>query len=117
MPESPDAATQPRRQDTKGWGPREVFRVLGHARVALRRALGIGLMRASAPLRTPAQSGGPVFARARLKKARIEEEYFLSQELSQNPDERMEKAPSGHRAEPGQHQVPGGPYRPGPCQP
>lgn len=96
MPESPDAATQPRRQDTEGWGPREIFRALAHARVALRRALGIGLMRASASLRTPAQTGGPVFARARLKKARIEEEYFLSQEISQNPDERMEKAPSGH---------------------
>ena len=53
-------------------------------------------MRASASLRTPAQNPGPVFARARLKQARIEEEYFLSQELSQNPDERMEKAPSGH---------------------
>ena len=96
MPESADSAAQPQPEGTEGWDPRGVVRALAHGRSSLWRALGIGLMRASAPLRTPTRSGGPVFARAWLEKARIEEEYFLSQELSQNPDNRMDKAPTGH---------------------
>jgi hypothetical protein len=60
----------------------------------VQRYLGFGVMRVSAPLRK-IPSEGAVQARARLQRARITERYFYDQEISQNADRRMGKAPTG----------------------
>jgi hypothetical protein len=60
----------------------------------IRRLLGFGVMRVSAPLRR-IDSAEPAYVRARLERARIRERYFYFQEISQNADRHMEKAPEG----------------------
>jgi hypothetical protein len=59
----------------------------------MRRMLGFGVMRASAPLRN--RSGEPVYARAWLESARIEERYRYRQEISLNADVRQAEEPTG----------------------
>lgn len=59
----------------------------------VRRILGFGMMRASAPLRN--WSGEPIRARARLESAEIEERYRYSQEISLNADIRQIEKPAG----------------------
>ena len=59
----------------------------------VRRILGFGLMRASAPLRN--WSGEPIRSRARLESAEIEERYRYSQEISLNADIRQIAKPAG----------------------
>lgn len=59
----------------------------------MRRILGFGVMRASAPLRN--RSGEPIYARAWLESARIEERYRYSQEISLNADVREVEEPVG----------------------
>jgi hypothetical protein len=59
----------------------------------IRRILGFGVMRASAPLRN--RSGEPVYARAWLQSARIEERYGYRQEISLNADVRQAEEPTG----------------------
>lgn len=59
----------------------------------MRRILGFGVMRASAPLRD--RSGEPIRARAWLESARIEERYGYSQEISLNADVREVGEPAG----------------------
>jgi hypothetical protein len=54
------------------------------------------MMRASSPLRNFAQSGEPIYARARLERARIEEKYFYFQEISRNPVGQMPRQPEGN---------------------
>lgn len=60
----------------------------------IRRLLGFGVMRVSAPLRR-VDSAEPACVRARLERARIRERYFYFQEISQNADRHMEKPPEG----------------------
>lgn len=62
--------------------------------VNVQRYLGFGVMRVSASLRK-IPDGDAVQARARLQRARITERYFYDQEISQNADRRMGKAPTG----------------------
>ncbi len=59
----------------------------------MRRILGFGVMRASAPLRN--RSGEPIRARAWLESARIEERYGYSQEISLNADVHEVEEPAG----------------------
>ncbi len=59
----------------------------------VRRILGFGMMRASAPLRN--WSGEPIRARARLESAEIEERYRYSQEISLNADVHQIEKPAG----------------------
>ena len=61
--------------------------------VRMRRILGFGVMRASAPLRN--RSGEPIRARAWLESARIEERYGYSQEISLNADVHEVEEPAG----------------------
>ena len=51
-------------------------------------------MRVSTPLRK-VDDTEPTYIRARLERARVRERYFYFQEISQNADRRMEKAPEG----------------------
>ena len=55
---------------------------------------GFGFMRVYKPLRK-ISSTEPVYVRARLERARIKEQYFYFQEISQNADRHMEKGPVG----------------------
>jgi hypothetical protein len=59
----------------------------------MRRMLGFGVMRASAPLRN--RRGEPIRARAWLESARIEERYGYRQELSLNADVHEVGEPTG----------------------
>jgi hypothetical protein len=96
MMESADEAAEPghvNEDERRLW---RAFRRLRLIRDDIQRALGFGVMRASAPLRNAARSGGQIFARARLERARIEEQYSFFQEISQNPASHMYKAPAGH---------------------
>ena len=52
-------------------------------------------MRVSGPLRK-ADPGEPVQVRARVKQARIREQYFYKQEISENATRNRAKAPKGH---------------------
>lgn len=61
----------------------------------LQRFLGFGVMRASSRLRATAPSSGPLYARARLESAKIEEHYSYEQEISQNADSRPLREPTG----------------------
>jgi hypothetical protein len=62
---------------------------------SLRYAIGVGVMRASALPGHPPSNGEPLHARALLESAKIEEEYFYEQEISQNPHGAMRKPPTG----------------------
>lgn len=59
------------------------------------RLLGFGLMRASVPLRTAISSGDPIWARARLESARLEERYYYKQQISRNPFSEERRDPAG----------------------
>lgn len=96
MAESADSMAEPEREAGEQQPHWRVFQALGQVRVDIRRALGFGVMRASAPLRNAARSGGEVFARARLESARIKERYSFFQEISQNPTSYMCGTPTGH---------------------
>jgi hypothetical protein len=61
---------------------------------SLQRLLSFGVMRVSSPLRK-ADPGESVHARARVRSARISEQYFYSQEISENATRYREKAPKG----------------------
>src|SRR5215831_5011077 len=61
----------------------------------LRQLLGSGVMRASSRLRNASRSGEPIYVRARLESARIEEGYSYHQEISQNSASRMLDEPTG----------------------
>ncbi len=65
----------------------------GRLLAAVRRVLGFGVMRASAPLRS--KSGQPIRARAWLESAKIEEQYQYSQEISLNAAVRRSGDPEG----------------------
>ncbi len=67
---------------------------IGYLWDGIRRLLGFGVMRVSAPLRK-VDSAEPASVRARLESARIRERYFYFQEISQNADRHMDKAPEG----------------------
>lgn len=98
-PESDDtAARRQRRRGSHpfagGFGPlRSGGRALSRLPDQVRRILGFGLMRASAPLRD--RSGEPIRARARLESAQIEERYRYSQEISLNAAVREAGQPTG----------------------
>jgi hypothetical protein len=62
----------------------------------IQQLLGSGLTRASIPLRTGRRSGEPIYARARLESARIEERYHYQQEISLNPSAGMVGEPTGN---------------------
>jgi hypothetical protein len=96
MAESADSMAEPGREGGEQQPPWQAFRVLGQVWADIQRALGFGVMRASAPLRNAARSGGEVFARARLESARIKERYSFFQEISQNPASYMRETPTGH---------------------
>jgi len=64
--------------------------------VGIRRLLGLGLMRASGALRPVIRRGDPIWARARLEKAAIEERYYFRQEISLNPSHSVRRDPIGH---------------------
>jgi hypothetical protein len=59
----------------------------------IRKILGFGVMRASAPLKN--WTGEPIRARAWLESARIDERYRYSQEISLNADVREVSKPAG----------------------
>jgi len=59
----------------------------------IRRLLGFGMMRASAPLKN--WHGEPIRARARLESAQIEERYHYSQEISLNAGVHQSAEPDG----------------------
>ncbi len=59
------------------------------------RFLGFGLMRTSVPLRTVTRSGEPIYARARLESARIEERYYNRQQISLNPSSEVRRDSTG----------------------
>jgi hypothetical protein len=61
----------------------------------LRYLLGLGVMRASRRPSYRASSGEPIYARARLESAKIEESYFYEQEISQNRDVQQAGDPTG----------------------
>ena len=61
----------------------------------LRYALGMGVMRASGRPRHPVRGGEPLYARAVLESAKIEERYFYEQEISRNPHGKMSQRPKG----------------------
>ncbi|HEX6519576.1 MAG TPA: hypothetical protein VF070_06100 [Streptosporangiaceae bacterium] len=65
----------------------------GRLLAGVRRVLGFGVMRASAPLRS--KSGQPIRARAWLESAKIEEKYQYSQEISLNAAVRRTGEPAG----------------------
>jgi hypothetical protein len=67
---------------------------IGYLWGSTRRLLGFGVMRVSAQLRRP-DSAEPVYVRARLERALIRERYFYFQEISQNADRHVRKAPEG----------------------
>jgi hypothetical protein len=75
---------------------RDIFRMLGKVQTSIRRSLGLGVMRASAPLRNANSAREQVFARARFQSVHIKERYFFSQEISLNPISWSREAPSGH---------------------
>src|SRR5579862_1712920 len=74
--------------------PSESHGTIGYLWGSIRRLLGFGVMRVSAPLRRP-DSAEPVYVRARLERALIRERYFYFQEISQNADRHVRKAPEG----------------------
>src|SRR5215831_8482999 len=53
------------------------------------------LKRASRRPRRPVSRGEPLYARAVLESAKIEERYFYEQEISRNPDSRISRPPKG----------------------
>ena len=61
----------------------------------LRYLFGMWVMRASGRPRHPVRSGEPLYARAVLKSAKIEERYFYEQEISRNPHGKMSRRPKG----------------------
>jgi len=67
---------------------------IGYLWNGIRRLLGFGVMRVSAPLRR-LDSAEPVYVRARLERARIRERYFYFQEISENADRHMKRPPRG----------------------
>jgi hypothetical protein len=83
-----DETTRSSAQDATRSVPRSLH-------VRIRRLLGFGLMRASAPLRPVIRSGEPICARARLETARIEERYYYRQQISRNPYSKVRKKPEG----------------------
>jgi len=96
MTESANGAAMSRDDGGRDRLPRRLFQMIAQVRTDIRRALGFGVLRASAPLRSAARSGGQTFARARLEKASIEERYSFSQEISQNPTNYRNEPPAGH---------------------
>lgn len=68
---------------------------LGFLWVGFQRWLGFGVMRVSGPLRK-LDSAEPPHVRARLESARIREQYFYFQEISQNAVRHVGKSPEGH---------------------
>ena len=77
-------------EDSEPWSLYETLRQLV---ARIRWIIGLGVMRASVPLRT--LSGEPIRARAWLKSARIEEWYKYSQEVSLNADIHELEEPAG----------------------
>lgn len=61
----------------------------------LRYVFGMGVMRASGRPRHPVRGGEPLYARAVLGSAKIEERYFYEQEISRNPHGMMSQPPKG----------------------
>jgi len=61
----------------------------------LRYLFGMGVMRASGRPRHPVTAGEPLYARAVLESAKIEERYFYEQEISRNPHGKMSQRPKG----------------------
>ena len=57
----------------------------GNLGVRIRWFLGLGLMRATVPLRTVIKSGEPIHVRARLESAKVKEQYYYHQQISLNP--------------------------------
>ena len=68
----------------------------GDGLAGIRRLLGLGLMRASGALRPVIRRGDPIWARARLERAAIEELYYYRQEISLNPSRSVRRDPVGH---------------------
>jgi hypothetical protein len=68
---------------------------LGNLWVGIQRGLGFGVMRVSGPLRKVHGGAEPPQVRARLERARIKEQYFYFQEISQNAVRYMDEAPQG----------------------
>lgn len=62
---------------------------------SLRNALGIGVMRASGVRSGPVHAGGLLPARTVFESAKIEEAYSFEQVISQNPQQRRKKEPTG----------------------
>ena len=69
--------------------------VTGNLGVRIRWFLGLGLMRATVPLRTVIKSGEPIHVRARLESAKIKEQYYYHQQISLNPSIEERKDPEG----------------------
>ena len=69
--------------------------ILSELTYLLRYLLGMGVMRASGRPRHPVRGGEPLYARAVLESAKIEERYVYEQEISRNPHSTMSRAPKG----------------------
>jgi hypothetical protein len=71
----------------------QVRSILRWLAARMRRLAGFGMMHAAAPLRN--RSGEPIYARARVESAKIEEKYEYQQEISLNADVSEAGDPAG----------------------
>jgi hypothetical protein len=69
--------------------------ILSELMYLLRYVVAMALMRASRQPRHPVRDGEPLYARAALESAKIEERYFYKQEISQNPHGSMSRRQKG----------------------
>jgi hypothetical protein len=71
----------------------QIASILQWLAVRMRRQVGFAMMYAAAPLRN--RSGEPIYARARVESAKIEEKYEYRQEISLNADVSEMGEPAG----------------------
>src|SRR5215831_3730698 len=89
MTDAPQEEPPPERGRIR-WGD-----ILSELTYLLRYVLGMGVRRASGRPRHPVRDGQPLYARAVLESAKIEERYFYEQEISRNPHSKMSRDPKG----------------------